>query len=225
MAKSKNNVSSLIKSVSRVTSTAQSVGRSLRHTDLVSQVQAASAENRTNIRASGDTRQSSPSGGIALHSIQFGKPSESGAKPSSASGSEWANLLRQTASGGVSSALSGGLGGIGGLGSIVSNLVSLFGGGGGKKSLPPLVDFQLPNSQEQTLYVGSKGSSVYQGNVVGAASVPAPVTKPYSTAGQLQISGPSPSAEWIQEQSAQIADAVKNALLNSSSLNDVIGEI
>jgi hypothetical protein len=97
-------------------------------------------------------------------------------------------------------------------------------GGGGRKTLPPLVDFQLPSSQEQTLYVGSKGSSVYQGNV-GAASVPAPGTKLYSNAGQLQTSGSSPSAEWIQEQSGQIAEAVKNALLNSSSLNDVIGEI
>ena len=40
-----------------------------------------------------------------------------------------------------------------------------------------------------------------------------------------QTSGSLPNAQWIQEQSGQIAEAVKNALLNSSSLNDVIGEI
>jgi hypothetical protein len=196
----------------------RSVGRPLPHTDLVSQILAANAEKTESLRASGEIRQSSRAGDIALHEIQFGKPSESSAKPSSGSGSAWTTLLRQTASGGIASALTGGLGSIGGLGSVISGILNLFGGGGAKETLPPLVDFQLPSSQEQTVYVGSKGSSVYQGNVTPGAEA-------YRNAGELQTSGPSPNAQWIQEQSGQIAEAVKSALLNSSSLNDVIGEI
>jgi hypothetical protein len=121
--------------------------------------------------------------------------------------------------------LSGGLGSIGGLGSLISGIVGLFGGGGGKKTPPPLVDFQLPSSQEQTVYAGSKGRTVYQGSVAAPTSVPATGVGVYSNAGQLQTSGSSPNPQWIQEQSVQIAEAVKSALLNSSSLNDVIGEI
>jgi hypothetical protein len=213
VAKSKNNVSR------------GSMGRSLPHTDLINQVLAGNPEKTATVRASGDTKQNSITGNITLHAIQFGKPSESSSKTSSTSGGEWTNLLKQTASGGITSALSGGLGSIGGLGSVISGIVNLFGGGGGKKTLPPLVDFQLPSSQEQTVYVGSKGSSVYQGNVAPGASGPAPGVGLYSNAGQLQTGGSPPNAQWIQEQSGQIAEAVKNALLNSSSLNDVIGEI
>jgi hypothetical protein len=69
--------------------------------------------------------------------------------------------------------------------------VNLF-GGGGKSAPPPLVQFQLPDSQSQTIYISSNTRS---------------------------------NTEPAQYQSAQIADAVKKALLNSSSLNDVIAEI
>jgi hypothetical protein len=158
------------------------------------------------------------------HSIQFGKPSQSSSKAASSSGSEWTNLLKQTASGGIASALSGGFGGIGGIGSLISGIVNLFGAGSGKTTPPPLVEFQVPNSQQQTVYVSSKASSVYQGNAV-QANGPATGAGVYGKTGQRQTSGSSPNAEWVQEQSSQIAQAVKNALLNSSSLNDVIAEI
>jgi hypothetical protein len=224
VAKSKHNASGLTKGLPRVNTGRESVGRLLAHTDLVSQIQAAS-EKVPNIRASGDTRQSSISGRIALHSIQFGKPSQASSHAPSTSGSEWTNLLHQTASGGIASALSGRLSSIGGLGSLISGIVSLFGGGGEKKMSPPLVDFKLPSSQEQTVYVGSKGRNLYQGTVAESANGRVPATGVYSNAGQLQTSGSLPNAQWIQEQSGQIAEAVRNALLNSSSLNDVIGEI
>jgi hypothetical protein len=201
-----------------------SLSRLLPHTDLVSHVQAAS-EKAPNIRASRDTKQSSIAGSVAFHSIQFGRPSQSSSKASSTSGSEWTSLLKQTGSGGIASAFSGGLTGIGGLGSLISGIVGLFGGGGGNKTPAPLMEFQLPSSQEQTVYVGSKGRSLYQSNVPESASVPPPGAAIYSNAGQLQTSGSSPNAQWIQEQSSHIAEAVKSALLNSSSLNDVIGEL
>jgi hypothetical protein len=223
VAKSKNNASGLMKDLAHATTGRQRVSRLLPNTDLVSQVQAAS-EKAPNIRASGDTKQSSIAGGVELHSIQFGRPSQSSSKSPSTSGTEWTSLLKQTGSGGIASALSGGLTGIGGLGSLISGIVGLFGGGGGNKTPAPLMEFQLPSSQEQTVYLG-KGRSVYQSSVAESASVPPPGAGLYSNGGQLQTSGSSPNAQWIQEQSSHIAEAVKSALLNSSSLNDVIGEL
>lgn len=178
--------------------------------------------------------------GFAKYSqgINFGKPS-SDVTTTSQSGSEWGSLLKQTASGGVASALSGGfgLGSIGGLGSVVSSLVSLF--GGGKKTPTPLTEFSLPNAVNQTVYVNSTGTVNYQGNVSrsnpGANSssgiygggaprprITASTSAPLSTG---QTSNPTGSASWIQIQNSQIAQAVKTALLNSSSLNDVIADI
>jgi hypothetical protein len=162
---------------------------------------------------------------IAVHSIQFGKPSQSSSKSSSSSGSEWTNLLKHTASGGIASALSGGLGSIGGLGSLISGIMHLFGGGGGKKAPPPLVEFRLPESQQQTLFLSSKGNRLHQGSGGEATGLRSPGAGIYGDASQLHTSGSPASTQWIQEQSGQIAEAVKNALLNSSSLNDVIGEL
>lgn len=199
------------------------MSRALLPTDLVDQSQTGDAEKTPTIRNL-DTRPSSVAGTVARTRINFGKPSQSSLRSSSTSGSEWANLLKQTASGGIASAFTEGLGGIGGVGSLISGFLNLFGGGGGQKTLPPLVEFQLPSAQEQTLYVSSKGSSVYQGNVM-QPNVSSDVRSTYSNTGQIQTSGSSPNSEWIQQQSGQIAQAVKNALLNSSSLNDVIAEI
>jgi hypothetical protein len=123
------------------------------------------------------------------------------------------DLLKQTAAGGLASFLGGGLGSVAGLGGLVSGLVHLF--GGGNSAPPPLVQFQLPDSQERTVYLSSKGSTVYQGTSVEQASLPNA-----GGTGSTNISG-----QKLQYQSTQIADAVKKALLNSSSLNDVIAEI
>ena len=157
--------------------------------------------------------------------IQFGKPSQSGSKASTSSGSEWTNLLKQTASGGIASAFTGGFGGIGGLGSLISGFVNLFGGGGGKNTLPPLTEFALPNSQQQTVYASSKGTATYQGEVTNASVFNGTGAGIYGNTEQMQTSGSAPNSQWVQEQSGQIAQAVKNALLQSSSLRDVIAEI
>jgi hypothetical protein len=224
VAKSKNRSSRLVPDLSHMNSGHDQVSRALSHTDLVSQLQMGRAERTSSIRGSNDSTRSS-SGSIALHSIQFGKPSQSGSKPSPSSGSEWTNLLKHTASGGIASALSGGLASIGGISSLITGIVHLFGGGGKKKAPPPLVEFHLPASQQQTLSISSKGNSVHQGSVAETTSVGAPGAGIYRDASQFHTSGSSPSTQWIQEQSGQIAEAVKNALLNSSSLNDVIGEL
>lgn len=213
MAKSKNNLPRLAKQVSD------------RRTDLIGNAPSGNPEGSAHIGSSGDSKQMSMSVKDTLKGIQFGKPSQSGTKASTTSGSEWASLLKQTASGGIASAFSGGFGGIGGLGSLISGLVNLFGGGGGTNTLPPLTEFALPDSQQQTVYVSSRGTATYQGSVTESSGFSGATGGFYNNAGQMQTSGASPNSQWIQEQSGQIADAVKSALLQSSSLHDVIAEI
>lgn len=163
-----------------------------------------------------------PSGG----SLSFGKPSSAGTTTSSSS-SILTNLLKQTASGGIASALGGGLGGLLGLGSIISGFVSLF--GGGKSALPALVQFQAPASQDVVSYVGSASrsstpSSQDVASYVGSGSRSSASTSATNSS-TTNVAAGQPSGAAYQYQSAQIAGAVKQALLNSSSLNDVIAEI
>ncbi len=146
--------------------------------------------------------------------IQFGSPSNSRIN-APASTSEWSSLLKQTASGGIASAAGGSgfslLGSLGGIGGLISGIAHLF-SGGSKNPPPPLVEFQLPQSQQQTLYVGTTGNSAQQTGPLGVAS-------------PQQSSIVAVSTPTAQYQSSQIVQSVKQALLNSSSLNDVIAEI
>jgi hypothetical protein len=145
--------------------------------------------------------------------LAFGKPSSAGTTTSSA-GSVLTGLLKQTASGGIASALGGGLSGLFGLGSIISGFVSLF--GGGKSALPPLVQFQEPAAQDLISYISS-GSRSSAPSAASRVSV--------SNPGTTNTPGGQQTTSTYQYQSTQIAQAVKQALLNSSSLNDVIAEI
>lgn len=208
MAKSKNNLAGLIKQASRVKR--PSASNSFAPTDLVNGEQESDAKT-SRIGNAGDTKTISISGNSLAKSIKFGSPSSTSIAASK-TGSGWTNLLKQTASGGISSVLGGGLGSIGGLGSLVSGILSLF-DGRGKKALPALVEFQLPASQDQTLYVNANGNTSSQG---GAGTAGATTPTAGSSASSIQAA---------QIQSAQIVQAVKIALLNSSSLNDVIAEI
>lgn len=83
-----------------------------------------------------------------------------------------------------------GLADLGGIGMAISSLFKIFGGGSSEKTLPPLVEFALPNPVSQRVYIGSG------------------IAKSATQAGGTQI-----------------VQAVKQALLTSSSLNDVISEI
>lgn len=141
----------------------------------------------------------------ALTGIQFGSPSSSGSTSTSISGS-WANLLENTVSRSLTSSAKGtiSLADLGGLGSILSGLSKLF-DGGSAKTLPPLVEFELPNPVAEAVSLSSSGSRTEASSTFQTSS--APLT-----------SAPS-------NQSAQIVQAVKQALLTSSSLNDVIAEI
>jgi hypothetical protein len=162
-----------------------------------------------------DTALSSLTGKIASSGLRFGGSPSSGTTTSSGAGSQWANLLKQTARGGISSALSGKFKDIGGIASIVSGFISLF--SGGKSAPPPLVHFEAPASQNQTAFIGSPTAPAKWAES-GTSSHGA------SSKG-IYASSQEPNVQSLQYQSAQIAQAVKQALLHSSSLNDVIAEI
>ena len=225
MARSKNNLSGLTKYLSQTKAGAKSTASTLPVTNLVAQTHGSGTEKAASLGLAGGISRTSMNAKVTPLGIRFGGHVSSGTKSSSSSGSEWGNLLKQTASGGIASAFSGSFGGIGGLGSLISGIVSLF-GGGGTNTPSPLVNFHLPSSQQQTVYISATGSNVYQGSAVEAIGGGSS-TKDGIYANSLPAtSGGSPSSEQVmQEQSAQIAQAVKIALLNSSSLNDVIAEI
>lgn len=145
--------------------------------------------------------------------IDFGKPSSN--RTSTSATSELSSLLKSTENGAISSALGGGglLGGLTGLGSLSSILGGLF--GGGTKTLPPLTLFTLPQASSESFSIGtsSKTTAVSSTTQQGPGIYAAPVNQSVSA-----VSVPGTS-------SGQIAQVVKTALLNSSSLNDVINEI
>jgi len=132
--------------------------------------------------------------------VSFGRPSQASTSTnSSQSGSQWSNLLTQTTSSGLAGTFTSAAGFGGGIGSIIAGFASLF-GGGGKSAPPALVEYQMPASQQQLVTIG--GATPVVGNYAGPQAV-AP----------------------FEQQSAHIVQAVKQALLNSSTLNDIIAEI
>lgn len=130
--------------------------------------------------------------------VNFGRASRAATR-NPTSTSAFSNLLSgATSGGGLGGTLSSAAGFGFGIGSLISGLASLF--GGGKTAPPALVAYQLPTSQEQTVSTGS---------VVSAPGV---------------YGGPA-AATPFENQGGQLVQSVKQALLNSSSLNDVIAEL
>lgn len=161
-----------------------------------------------------DVSFASLTGKMASSGLRFGGSSSLGTT-SSGNGSQWTNLLKQTAKGGVSSALGGGLKDVGGIASIVSGFLSLF--RGGKEAPPPLVHFEAPAPQNRTVFLGA---------AMGPAQWSESGTSAHSSSSKgIYASGQEPNVQSLQYQSSQIAQAVKQALLHSSSLSDVIAEI
>lgn len=207
MANRKNNLSGLLNQLTSQKVDGQSIGKLLSPSSTVTQTGPGTAQS-DKPPSPGDTKALSFSAKTTPSGINFGSPS-SNRTSTAKSGSEWTNLLTQTASGGVTSAF-GGLGSVAGLGGIIAGIASLF-GGGGKSTPPPLVQFQLPESQNQTVYV-SANSAKTGGSL-------------YTSTATSQTTSSTTGGQTLQYQSTQIAQAVKTALLNSNSLGDVIAEI
>lgn len=191
----------------------------------------------------------------AVKGISFGGPSSRGNSRTQigTSGSSWSALLAGGKSGllgGLSSSLLGGLG----VGQLLSGAIGLLGLGSSSKALPQLQRFKLPDPQQlvatiphapkllpvqATVRTGVTPTAT--GSQTRSASPPTQVAGGRGSSsgltastpgGQLATSGhqvhvhvSALDTQSFMDRSNDIAKAVKNAMLQSSSLNDVISEI
>lgn len=159
------------------------------------------------IKAASDLKKLSASDRVFATPIAFGKPSSSGTVHSSSSTSNWQSLINKGVKSGFSSeGFGGGLLGLG-LSTLVSGLSDLF--GGGQKTEEPLKLFSLPDVQDVTAYQSTAGLSGTANESAGDRS------------GRSGLYGRKTSAT----DQASVVKAVKQALLTSSSLNDIIGDL
>ncbi len=213
----RNRISSLAGQLSKVKSDGGSLSRLLAPVSTSTAAKALSGTGNARPGSAGATKASAiTSAGPRTTGINFGKAPNSATKSTISGGTNWTSLLKNVGSGGVASAFGGGLlSAIGGLGGLVSGIAGLF---GGSKPPTPLTAFQLPTAEQQTVSLNRNGG----GSQLAIGGSPATST---GTAG---IYGSSRSMGTIAaggSQSQQVAQAVKQALLTSSSLNDVIAEI
>jgi hypothetical protein len=140
----------------------------------------------------------------SARALSFGSPSDKGNRSSSttSNGTNWSRLLGSTSSRGISDLLSGGGLLTAGLDYLSGGIASLLGGVSQSES-EPLTRFALPNTLDQNI-------SVNGAQMTGTANAPGVYAQ------SVQLSQASKSA---------IVQTVKNAILTSSSLNDVIGEL
>jgi hypothetical protein len=108
------------------------------------------------------------------------------------------------------------LGTLGGLGGLFSHFAGWF--GRDQAAEEPLSLFHLSDSQTQEVSISSNsaGSSNDSAQRLGLYSPPNNSSKPINEINQ---------GSDLQNQRSQIVETVRLALLTSSSLNDVIGEI
>ena len=130
--------------------------------------------------------------------IHFGTPSRTAGSSQKSSGGLLSQLLRKTSSQGVSGLVGSGLLGVFGK-SLISGVGSLV--GGSAVEMPAVNRFSLPDSQNRTIDIGSSRSL------------------------RATETTTSPSNQTYSDRNAEIVRVVKQALLTSSQLNDVISEI
>ena len=138
--------------------------------------------------------------GFEAKPIEFGSPSNAGGSSQKSSGGLLSQLLTRQSSSVISGLVGGGLFGLVGH-SLFSGIGSLF--GGAKQLDDPLERFSLPDSQNRTLDV-----AMSQAKQVQQAS------------GNTNANG-----QGYSDRNAEIVRVVKQALLTSSQLNDIISEI
>jgi hypothetical protein len=135
---------------------------------------------------------------------------------SSGGGSTAANI----AEGYVSAAYGGGI-----LGPIISGLMSLF-GGGDDETPAPLSRFVMP--PKIAYEAGGQGATIgnvdYDQNGQPRLVSQAPASTS-SAAPQITVNVSAMDSQSFLDRSTDIANAVRKAMLESSSLNDVIGEL
>ncbi len=214
----KNRMPNLTRQLPKVKSDGSNVSRLLAPVSTSTTSKAASGTG-TRPGASRDTTTAAiSSSGPKVTAINFGKAPSSATKSTVSAGTNWGGVLKNVASGGIGSAFGGGLlSAIGGLGGLVSGIAGLF---GGSKAPTPLTAFQLPTAEQQTASI-SRNAGGPQLGIAGNSITGAAVGGVYGNSHNQASVGTAVSGS----QSQQVAQAVKQALLTSSSLNDVIAEI
>jgi hypothetical protein len=107
-----------------------------------------------------------------------------------------------------------------GLSPLISGLTSLFTGGGDSNALPPLVRFALPSALNANAGVSEAdpGAAFGVSQSQGGASRPNTGSAPTQITVQVQAM----DSQSFLDRSSDIAAAVRQAMLQSSVLNDVI---
>ncbi len=129
-----------------------------------------------------------------------------------------------SSAGGLLKGITGFLGG--GLGSIplLSGILGLF-GGGSKAAPTPLTYSVAPPSIQFDQAVGSAGSSATSYDQYGAPRSAATATQQTAPSQNITVNVQAMDSRGFLDHSAEIALAVKDAMLNLHSINDVVNEL
>jgi hypothetical protein len=109
-----------------------------------------------------------------------------------------------------------------GLSPLISGLVHLFGGGGGSSAPPPLTKFALPESVNVNAGVSSAVQGAF-GVDAAQGNLPRAVVQPQA-APQITVQVQAMDSQSFLDHSNDIALAVRQAMLESNVLNDVVRE-
>jgi len=108
-----------------------------------------------------------------------------------------------------------------GLSPLITGIASLLGGGGSDSAPDPLMKFALPPSIRVNAGVSESGGAAFAvDNPQGGVPRPAPLSQPAQITVQVQAM----DSKSFLDHSADIAMAVRQAMLESSVLNDVVRE-
>jgi len=107
-----------------------------------------------------------------------------------------------------------------GLGPLISGLASLFGGGGGSSTPPALNEYTAPESMQFEGDVYRSANTTDWGGSGGTQS-----GSPLSTGAQITVQVNAMDSQSFLDHSQDIANAVRQAMLNSNSLNDVVSDL
>jgi hypothetical protein len=112
---------------------------------------------------------------------------------------------------------------------IVSGLISLFGGGGDNEAPPPLVKYALPSKIDFRAAESESGFGSVDYDQSGRPraynNVPAPAASSVAPAPQITVNVQAMDARSFLDRSGDIAAAVRDAMLNLNSINDVVNEL
>jgi hypothetical protein len=120
----------------------------------------------------------------------------------------------------MASTLTGGL--LGGLSPILSGIMSLFGGGG--PSTPTVLTAYIPPPSLHFQAANGPGATV-EGADYGQSGAPRAISSTPQSIPQITVQVQAMDSKSFMDHSQDIATAVREAVLNMHSLNDVISDL